>query len=548
MAEFGAGGGQNWTFEDGVKLNGGTASRVLLTDASKNIAYSTLTSADLEAIPTTYLKLDQTTPQTLTATDTTITASDEIYFGDATDSFKLKKDTIQGILDLTPAPDLSGYVPYTGATGDVDLGANDLMVDTDTLFVNSINHRVGIGTKDPSKLLEVRGQSKFISETFPVIDIFRDTKTTTGYIYGGASLERLMTGGTATNGTGIGFFFKAPNSTGTSQFAGMFGGALSTVTDGAEVGDIVFAASWLGASPYRSQHLIIRATGTTTGNVLIPNGQVGIGTTTPTEKLDVNGSIKFNGGLLESGALDSVIIKENAGNYIFRGLNYDNYWVDNFANSTAFQVGESGGGTVFTGFSSSVVPRTIINTEHFQISPKIFNSAGKWPVPVGEFEILDASNNMVFTVKSGDVGVGTSAPSARLHAISTTEQLRLGYDTSNYWNATTGSTGITTFNAVGTTPSFVFSDGISLPYVAKTANYILTSSDYTVNCSVNSFTVTLPTAVGITGRIYNIKNSGTGVITVACAGAETIDGITTQTLNQYDSIKVQSTNAGWIIL
>lgn len=58
VASFGLGGGQNWTFYDGVKLDGGTASRVLLTDASKNISYSTLTSAELEAIPTTYAKLD----------------------------------------------------------------------------------------------------------------------------------------------------------------------------------------------------------------------------------------------------------------------------------------------------------------------------------------------------------------------------------------------------------------------------------------------------------------------------------------------------------
>jgi len=55
VAEFGQGGGQAWTFYDGVKLDAGTASRVLLTDANKNIAYSTLTSAQLEAIPTTYV-------------------------------------------------------------------------------------------------------------------------------------------------------------------------------------------------------------------------------------------------------------------------------------------------------------------------------------------------------------------------------------------------------------------------------------------------------------------------------------------------------------
>lgn len=55
------------------------------------------------------LKLDQTTPQKITATDTTITASDEVYFGDVTDSSKIKKDTVQGILDLVPSstPDLS---------------------------------------------------------------------------------------------------------------------------------------------------------------------------------------------------------------------------------------------------------------------------------------------------------------------------------------------------------------------------------------------------------------------------------------------------------
>jgi hypothetical protein len=49
------------------------------------------------------LHLDQTTPQTITATDVTITATDEIYYGDVTDSTKIKKDTVQGILDLVPA-------------------------------------------------------------------------------------------------------------------------------------------------------------------------------------------------------------------------------------------------------------------------------------------------------------------------------------------------------------------------------------------------------------------------------------------------------------
>ena len=51
---IGAGGGKNATFYDGVKLDAQTASRVVLFDANKNLVSSTLTSTALEAIPTTY--------------------------------------------------------------------------------------------------------------------------------------------------------------------------------------------------------------------------------------------------------------------------------------------------------------------------------------------------------------------------------------------------------------------------------------------------------------------------------------------------------------
>lgn len=69
-----------------------------------------LTCSSVSEDTPTLLKLNQTTPQIIIATDTVITASDEVYFGDVTDSSKIKKDTVQGILDLVPAPDLSGLV------------------------------------------------------------------------------------------------------------------------------------------------------------------------------------------------------------------------------------------------------------------------------------------------------------------------------------------------------------------------------------------------------------------------------------------------------
>ena len=57
---------------------------------------------------------------------------------------------------------------------------------------------------------------------------------------------------------------------------------------------------------------------------------------------------------------------------------------------------------------------------------------------------------------NGRVGIGTTTPSAKLHTIGTTEQLRIGYDASNYWNATTSSTGVTTLSAVGASAGIVF--------------------------------------------------------------------------------------------
>ena len=81
-------------------------------------------------------------------------------------------------------------------------------------------------------------------------------------------------------------------------------------------------------------------------------------------------------------------------------------------------------------------------------------------------------------------------------------------------------------------------------YVAVTGTYAILETDCTVDCTANTFTITLPTAVGVEGQIYNLKNSGTGVITLATTSAQTIDGeaSATLTLTQYENLQVQSNN------
>ena len=93
-----------------------------------------------------------------------------------------------------------------------------------------------------------------------------------------------------------------------------------------------------------------------------------------------------------------------------------------------------------------------------------------------------------------------------------------------------------------------FYDSIETPYRAITALTTLDADDYQIECTANSFTITLPTAVGAEGRTYSIKNSGTGTITIDGAGTETIDGELTQTITQWDNIVIQSNNVGWTII
>lgn len=86
-------------------------------------------------------------------------------------------------------------------------------------------------------------------------------------------------------------------------------------------------------------------------------------------------------------------------------------------------------------------------------------------------------------------------------------------------------------------------------YVAKTAAYTLTSSDYCVDLTANTATFTLPTAVGITGKQYIVKNSGAGVLTLATTSSQTIDGMATMTFPvQYSGARVISDGANWKVI
>ena len=106
------------------------------------------------------------------------------------------------------------------------------------------------------------------------------------------------------------------------------------------------------------------------------------------------------------------------------------------------------------------------------------------------FDFADA-RKMTLTA-GGDLGVGTGATaSARIHALKTTEQLRLSYDATNFASCTVTSAGNLTINSAGTTRGVVIeSSGGRLGFYGATA-----IAKATTGYTAGTFTANTGTAV-----------------------------------------------------
>lgn len=140
IALFGAGGGQNATFYDGVKLNAQTASRILSTDASSNItALDTATYPSLTEL--TYVKGVTSAIQTqLGGKQDTLVSGTNIK--------TINGNTLLGSGDLT----ISSSVAWGGITGTLssqtDLQtALDGKVDENAAIVGGTNTKITYDTK-----------------------------------------------------------------------------------------------------------------------------------------------------------------------------------------------------------------------------------------------------------------------------------------------------------------------------------------------------------------------------------------------------------------
>ena len=172
----------------------------------------------------------------------------------------------------------------------------------------------------------------------------------------------------------------------------------------------------------------------------------------------------------------------------------------------------------------------------------------------GDFKVN--TNDLVVDTSAGNVGIGTTTPTGKLNIVSTTEQLRLGYDSSNYWSNTVGTTGGLTMQGVGAGGSLTLSptSGQNLNIsLATTGDMVVNTNDLVVDTSLGyiGINTTAPTALldlaGTSGiDAFRLSNAGTKVLGLKYeTNAVTFDQTSTDPTNKLLNPTFDSDLTSW---
>lgn len=242
----------------------------------------------------------------------------------------------------------------------------------------------------------------------------------------------------------------------------------------------------------------------------------------------IDSHFEFDGNLLTALTNNNTVITAYTGtNITIEDVTFDGGVVagvttltmssDLTINTNKFTVAGSSGNTVIAG-TTSITGDVTVNTNKFTVTASSGNT-----VIAGTADI------------SGITNIGSAGSNAKLNVLSTTEQVRVLYDASNYYTTTVSSLGAVTFNAVGSGTSFNFSNK-----VVSTAGLTISGGDTIIIAPSGTNNVLIKSAsVNSSGLIINNNVSTNAVSLINFYNAPMIFGI-----NNTEYVRITGGNVG----
>ncbi len=427
--------------------------------------------------------------------------------------------------------------------------------------------KIGIGSANPQRVLSVLGSATIYKGT-PFV--FADPSGTDFIVSNSAQNSRFLIGQTTSTFGALQWNF---NATTTLATLGLY-----NTSSGSNKGITINNLGWTGinkALPLQALHV---------------NGQVQIDTLTTGSSSD--SLITVSGGVLKK-ILSSTYFLTSGGTMTGNLLATDNTYDIGASGATRFRTAYLGtslfsplvsgstinGGTLTLQSSSGTKGKILFGTSAYdEVNNRLGIGTASPSVPV---EVVGgAAANALLVSYSGNDGGVTSQNLGTL-ANNRTSQLRLVNGTTyfgasdrsyqlvntgkssttadfyiQYWDGTTGNDRFHILAngnvgaGVASPTSVLHTTSFATAYRAITALRTLDATDNTIECTSGTFTVTLPTAVSITGREYWITNTGSGTITIGTTSSQVFSNVTatptTLTVAQFSNYKVVSNGANWL--